>query len=99
MLVFIAATVGLLGYAGVRPWVDQWREVSIDMAITRLALMSNSAGKATYPCQDEGINRQVLLGDDRYAIIDTNVRDTQRPSTCAVQLRDAYKIVRQRCTA
>jgi hypothetical protein len=28
VLAFIAATVGLLGYAGVRPWVDQWREVS-----------------------------------------------------------------------
>lgn len=27
VLAFIAATVGLLGYAGVRPWVDQWREV------------------------------------------------------------------------
>ncbi|KAF2993389.1 hypothetical protein E8E13_000689 [Curvularia kusanoi] len=26
VLAFIAATVGLLGYAGVRPWVDQWRE-------------------------------------------------------------------------
>lgn len=27
VLAFIAATVGLLGYAGVRPWVEQWREV------------------------------------------------------------------------
>ncbi|KZM27150.1 uncharacterized protein EKO05_0004691 [Ascochyta rabiei] len=26
VLVFIAATAGLLAYAGVRPWVDQWRE-------------------------------------------------------------------------
>ncbi|KAJ4412410.1 hypothetical protein N0V91_000883 [Didymella pomorum] len=26
VLSFIAATVGLLGYAAVRPWVDQWRE-------------------------------------------------------------------------
>ncbi|KAF1355642.1 hypothetical protein EJ07DRAFT_131687 [Lizonia empirigonia] len=26
VLAFIAATVGLLGYAGVRPWVEQWRE-------------------------------------------------------------------------
>lgn len=28
VLAFIAATVGLLGYAGLRPWIDQWREVS-----------------------------------------------------------------------
>ncbi|KAJ4993093.1 hypothetical protein SVAN01_01445 [Stagonosporopsis vannaccii] len=28
VLAFIAATVGLLGYAGVRPWVDQWRETA-----------------------------------------------------------------------
>jgi hypothetical protein len=27
VLSFIAATVGLLSYAAVRPWVDQWREV------------------------------------------------------------------------
>lgn len=33
VLVFIAATVGLLGYAGVRPWVDQWREVGIHISI------------------------------------------------------------------
>lgn len=27
VFIFIAATVGLLGWAGVRPWVDGWREV------------------------------------------------------------------------
>ena len=27
--IFIAATLGLLGWAGVRPWVDGWREVCI----------------------------------------------------------------------
>ncbi|KAF9697126.1 hypothetical protein EKO04_005002 [Ascochyta lentis] len=26
VLAFIAATLGLLGYAAVRPWVDQWKE-------------------------------------------------------------------------
>lgn len=25
--IFILATVGLLSYAGVRPWIDQWAEV------------------------------------------------------------------------
>lgn len=27
MFVFITATVGLLVYAGVRPWVEKWAEV------------------------------------------------------------------------
>lgn len=29
VLVFIAATVGLLGWAGLRPWVEGWKEVCI----------------------------------------------------------------------
>ena len=27
--IFIAATLGLLAWAGVRPWVEGWREVRI----------------------------------------------------------------------
>lgn len=28
VFIFIIATVGLLSYAAVRPWIDQWAEVS-----------------------------------------------------------------------
>lgn len=61
VLAFIAATVGLLGYAGVRPWVDQWREVSTRSPFLKLILMANSAVEATCPSRDRGINSQMLV--------------------------------------
>ena len=84
VLAFIAATVGLLGYAGVRPWVDQWREVSNEHLHVKLVLISCAASSKLHARLGarQSIERR-SLNDNRYAIIHTNDRDTQRPSTCA----------------
>ncbi len=93
VLAFIAATVGLLGYAGVRPWVDQWREVSHPTSILKLILIIAASSKL-YACFWTGESVDRSWSDDvRYTIIDSNDRDTQRPSTRAAQLQDAYMIV------
>lgn len=101
VLAFIAATVGLLGYAGVRPWVDQWREVSTGgtLLVHRLYLHCAASSKLYARSRTGESIEECWTDKNRYAIIDMNDRDTQRPSTCAKQLRDAYMIVKQRCTA
>lgn len=78
VLVFIAATVGLLGYAGMRPWVDQWREVSNRRLHHGLSIdVAHSAEEAICPFLDKQISRQPS-DHERDAMVDTNVRDTQR---------------------
>lgn len=60
MWIFILATVGLLSYAAVRPWIDQWAEVrrspelKLQMVRTKSVLTcrrERANGEITYPCQ------------------------------------------------
>ena len=61
VFIFIFATVGLLGYAAVRPWVEQWAEVSLVLlAYCRMMVLTRDAaeieGKAdVYPRLHRGL--------------------------------------------
>ncbi|KAG9192644.1 hypothetical protein G6011_11378 [Alternaria panax] len=58
VFVFIGATVGLLGWAALRPWVDGWREVRayerdrVDGELTRSSVHSND--EVIYQCLAKG---------------------------------------------
>ena len=75
VLSFIAATVGLLGYAAVRPWVDQWREVrrgaSSTLYTTSRLTMLTASTELHARVRRESIDE---IADDQYATIDTKDR-------------------------
>lgn len=61
VFIFIGATVGLLGWAGLRPWIEGWREAciylitSVDLGLTKHSATDN--GGVIYPWQDKAISK------------------------------------------
>ena len=70
VFIFIFATVGLLIYAAVRPWVQKWAEVRvllrIEVALTHLLLRVSKNDEAMPQYQ----RRQPRNRNTRYSILD-----------------------------
>ena len=68
VFIFIFATVGLLIYATVRPWIDQWAEVRNIQFYREILLIKTRKHESVviiFPCQDSRINNHCGDGSTR----------------------------------